>query len=554
VVQQPGGLAKGVVLARSNVARFPRQGLCWKTLGALLWWQGDVDEAVAAMQTAARLLPGDAEANNNLGMVLVKLQRDAEAHPFLQKAADIDPKFAAAHYHLAKTHMNLGRFAEAEASLRTGLSLNPDYFPPPDLHVYSDLAFLASHNPAIGADELFAEHRRVAARFEAGVPAWPQHANDRDPERCLQVGFVSGDFRKHAVALFAGPVLERLHLCPGLELHAYYNNTLNESVTQRLRACFAHWHPVPGLPEAELARRIMEHGIDILIDLSGHTGLNRLIAFAHKPAPVQVSWLGYVGTTGLAAMDYYLTDRHFLPPDLFARQFTEKLVYLPAAAPFRPLDPESTPPVDVLPALATGSLCFGSFNRIGKINDPTLDAWSALLRALPTATMLVGNIVDPGQRNSLIGRFAARGIGGERLTFHDLCGVEAYLELHARVDLCLDTRPWTGGATTNHALWMGVPTLTLTGTTPASRLGVGLLAQVGLEDFAAASVVEFVAKGIHWAHHLGELAALRADLRRRCIESPHRQPEVIAAAMERALRHMWRRWCAGLPAESFAVT
>jgi protein O-GlcNAc transferase len=554
VVQQPGGLAKGVTLARANVERFPKQGLCWKTLGALLWWEGNVDEAVAAMHTAARLLPRDAEASNNLGMVLVKLQRHAEAHVFLQRAADTDPKFAAAHYHLAKTHMHLGRFAAAEASLRTGLLLDSEYFPPPDLHVYSDLLFLASHNPAIGADALFVEHRRVAARFQAGVPAWPRHANDRDPERRLKVGFVSGDFRKHAVALFVGPVLERLRSCMGLELHAYYNNTLDDSVTKQLRDCFAHWHAVPGLPEAELARNIVEQGIDILVDLSGHTGLNRLVAFAHKPAPLQVSWLGYVGTTGLDAMDYYLTDRYFLPPDPFALQFTEKLVYLPAAAPFQPLDPDSTPPVGGLPALATGSLCFGSFNRIGKINDQTLDAWSALLRALPTATVLVGSIVDTGQRESLIGRFAAYGIGAERLTFHDLCGVQEYLELHARVDLCLDTQPWTGGATTNYALWMGVPTLTLTGTTPASRLGLGLLAQVDLEEFAAASIAEFVAKGVHWANHLGELAALRADLRRRCIESPHRQPEVIAAAVERALRHMWRRWCAGLPAESFAVT
>jgi len=487
-------------------------------------------------------------------MVLVKLQRNAEAHPFLQKAANIDPNFAAAHYHLAKTHMGLGRFAEADASLRTGLSLDPDYFPHPDLHVHSDLLFLASHDPSVGADELFAEHLKVAARFEAGVPAWPQHSNDRDLERRLKVGFVSGDFRKHAVALFAGPVLEQLCSYPGLELHAYYNNTLEESVTQRLRGCFAHWYPVPGVPEAALAQKIMEHGIDILIDLSGHTGLNRLLAFAHKPAPVQVSWLGYVGTTGLSAMDYYMTDRHFLPADAFARQFTEKLVYLPAAAPFQPLDPDSTPPVNALPALTTGALCFGSFNRIGKINDATLDAWSTLLRALPTATMLIGYIVDSGQRQALIGRFAAREIGAERLSFHDLCGMDEYLALHARVDLCLDTLPWNGGATTNQALWMGVPTLTLTGTTPASRLGVGLLAQVGLEYFAAASVAEFVAKGVYWADHLGELAALRADLRRRCVESPHRQPDVIAAAMERALRHMWRCWCAGLPAQSFAVT
>jgi predicted O-linked N-acetylglucosamine transferase (SPINDLY family) len=277
--------------------------------------------------------------------------------------------------------------------------------------------------------------------------------------------------------------------------------------------------------------------------------MNRLRVFAGKPAPIQMSWVGYPGSTGLQAMDYFLCDRHWLPPGRFDRHFVEQLVYLPAAAIFQP-EPAS-PPIGALPALAAGHITFGSFNRFGKINGATVALWAQLLRALPASVLMIAGIDLPDQRLELIQRFAAERIVGERLTFHLRSGMDSYLGLHGRVDLCLDTFPYGGGTTTHHALWMGVPTLTVAGRTPTARQAAGILALAGLDSFIAADAADFVAKGIDWADRLTELGELRAGMRERCRQSPSQRPDALVAALERAFRVMWKRWCAGSPPESF---
>jgi predicted O-linked N-acetylglucosamine transferase (SPINDLY family) len=261
--------------------------------------------------------------------------------------------------------------------------------------------------------------------------------------------------------------------------------------------------------------------------------------------------MGYPGTTGLNAMDYYLADRYFLPRGVFDSQFTEKLVYLSASAPFLP--EEGAPPVNALPALNKGYLTLGSFNRLSKLSPAAIALWSRLLRALPDARMVLGGMPEGGSYHTLIDWFAREGVVRERLSFYPRCGTSAYLALHHQVDICLDTFPYTGGTTTNHALWMGVPTLSLAGQTPAGRQGAALLSHVGLETFVAADGADFEQKGLLWAGDLAALAGVRAGLRERCERSPIRRPEVIAAGLERALRTMWQRWCAGLPAEAFEV-
>jgi predicted O-linked N-acetylglucosamine transferase (SPINDLY family) len=531
--------------------RFPARGLGWKVLGALLWADGNTTDSVAAMQRSAQLLPEDAETLNNLAAALVKLQRFDEAEACLGRVLEIDPESATAFNHFSNLYQMQGRYVEAEASVRRAVALLSDDATD-DKIIYSSLLFMLSHNPAIDADTLYAEHCRVGALLETRLRAsWPRHSNSRVPDRRLQVGLVSGDLCNHAVAHFVEPVLAHLRLHEGIELRVYYTNTVEDEVTARLRAYVPHWSSVAGIPNEELAKRVMEDRIDILIDVSGHTSLNRLSCFAAKPAPVQVSWLGYVGTTGLLAMDYYMTDRHFLPAAEFARYFTEKLVYLPAAAPFLPH--ESGPPVNALPASTTGRFTFGSFNRLGKINAATIALWSQLLLAVPDARLMVGAILPGTLRENLIHDFGVQGIARERLTFHERCPMNEFLALHHSVDVCLDTQPWAGGTTTNHALWMGVPTLTLTGTTPASRLSAALLEQVDLGVFVAASGEDFIARGVYWTQHLTELAGIRATLRDRCLQSSVRQPAAVACSIDGALRHMWKRWCAGLPPQSFEI-
>ena len=377
------------------------------------------------------------------------------------------------------------------------------------------------------------------------------HRNSRDPDRCLQIGIVSGDLRDHAVAYLIEPLVTRWAAYPSLSLHAYYNYPTEDVVTKRLRRHFKQWHDIENLSDAKLAERINADGIDILIDLSGHTAEHRLLTFARKPAPVQASWMGYPGTTGLEAMDYYLTDRYFLPPGKFDSQFTEKLVHLPASGTFLP--DKNAPPLNALPALSKGYVTFGSFNRLNKLTPSAIALWGGILRALPDARMLVGGMPKEGEYDALIAWFAREGIVRDRLSFHSRGPVHAYLALHHQVDICLDTFPYTGGTTTNHALWMGVPTLTLAGQTPPGRQGAAILGRLGLDRFIAEDVADFQQRALSWAGDLEALAAVRAGMRDRINQWPLRRPAVIAAGIEFAFRTMWKRWCAGLQAETFEV-
>lgn len=546
-----GSFGDALTLSQRMTVDFPERGIGWKAFGALLWAKENVGDAVVAMETAVRLLPDDAEAITNLGAALLKMERFTEAEACLRKALQLDPEFVSAHLHLGNFYATQGRYAEAEFSLRRATAVQSISVDLDSDMRYSSLLFVLSHNPAVDADALFAEHRRVGALLEADVrDSRPRHLNSREPDRTLRIGWVSGDFFNHAVASFIEPVLAQLRNHSSLELYAYYNHTVEDEDTRRLKEYFAQWHQVTTLSGVQLAKKITDDRIDVLIDLSGHTSRNRLRTFARKPAPIQASWIGYPGTTGLKAMDYYLADRHFLPPGPLDAQFTEKIVRIPAV-PFQPS--QFAPPVNVLPALAAGSLTFGSFNRFGKISPVTVALWSELLRAVPDSRMLIAGLSRDGRDQRLIDQFADAGIAHERLVVHHRASMGRYLALHHEVDICLDTYPYCGGTTTLHAVWMGVPTLTVAGPTPASRQGAAILGQIGLDEFVAANAADFVAKGSYWATHLTALAEIRATLRHRWQQSPAHKPEVIAAGIEQAIRRMWANWCANLPAQSFSI-
>lgn len=603
-------------LARSLTLRFPLHGFAWKMLGVLIQMRGGLQEALLPMQTAVELLPNDAEAHFKLGIVLKTLGRLAETEASYRKVLEIAPFHAEAHNNLGlicrdegrlieaedhyrralkskptffEAHLNLGnvlgdlgQMANAEASYRRALEIEPSsakahnnlgmllteqhreveanasfhqalQAAPDDAVLHSALLFRLSLNEAESVASLFAEHCRFGERFEAPLNALRrEHSNLRDPTRCLQIGLVSGDLWNHAVASFLEPVLKSLVGYSSLSLRAYSTNTKEDLVSWRLRGYVRQWSTVAHLSAAALADKIRADRIDILIDLSGHTGKHRLLSFARKPAPLQVSWMGYPGTTGLSSMDYYLSDCFILPPGQFDSQFTEKLVYLPANAPFLPS--ADAPLVNDLPALSNGYVTFGSFNRQNKLNQTVISVWSQLLRALPTSRMVLGAMPEEGQYDALIGWFADEGIERQRLSFHSRTGMRGYLALHHQVDVCLDTFPYNGGTTTLHALWMGVPTLTLAGSTVAGRTGAGILGHVGLDEFVVQDAPAFVEQGLSLVADFPALANLRSSLRGRFSQSMLGQPDVIAAGLERALRTMWQRWCAGLPAESFEVS
>jgi predicted O-linked N-acetylglucosamine transferase (SPINDLY family) len=543
-----GRFDEAISVYQQALAINPDYAEAHNNLGLTLHALGQYNDAAATCRRAIFLQPNFAEAHDNLGNALYELGQFDEAIISYSRALTINPQFAEAHNNLGCALKDSMQFSKALNSYRAALQINPNYS-----IAHSNLLFCLNHSETLDAQALFSEHLNFAKQFETPLrPNWPQHNNLRDPDRCLQVGFVSGDLRKHPVVDFLEPVLAQLALHPKLSLHAYYNHAVEDNVSQRLRKYFARWYSVIGLSDNELAKKIQTDNIDMLYDLSGHTGKNRLVTFSHKPAPVQISWIGYPNTSGLNAMDYYQSDSFFFPDHRFDNQFTEKIVRLPASSVFLPS--EYSPLVNTLPALSNGYMTFGSFNRVSKISRSVVALWSQLLRALPNSRMLLGAMPQNDKHQLLLEWFAQEGISQDRLTFHTRSDMKAYLYLHHQVDMCLDTFPYGGGTTTFHALWMGLPTLTLTGQTMAGYAGASILGHVGLETFAAHNAIDFVQKGVFWSNHLTELSVIRAELRERFAKSARGRPDVVAAAMERALRVMWQRWCAGLPAESFEVT
>lgn len=598
-------------LSRLLIGRFPEHGLAWKVLGAVLHSQGQLDESLDVQKMTVKLRPDDHEAHfnlacgfhqqgllddavrsyfvalglqpnnaiafSNLGNILKILGHFTEAESFCRQAIALKPDMAFAHNNLGNTLHAQGKFVQAQASYRAALELKPDWadaynnlaitlkdqgywgeakdcyrkalaISPDWAAAHSNLLYCLSHDVQVEPRQLHAEHLVFGEQFEAPLRAgWVPHDNTKDPVRCLQIGFVSGDLYDHAVASFLEPVLKFLAEKQSLNLHAYYTHIIEDSVNKRLRTYFAHWHAVASLSDVELAKKIRTDGIDILIDLSSHTAHNRLLSFARKPAPIQATWLGYPGTTGLQAMDYHLCDRFFVPPGELDWQFTEKSAFLPASAIFQPS--ETAPAVNPLPALEKGYITFGSFNRPNKINASVIVLWSMLLNSIPNSRMVLGAIPQDNQ-DALTQSFAHEGIEPGRFDFCPRFNMPEYLALHHQVDICLDTFPYGGGTTTAHAAWMGVPTLTLTGETPPSRSGGTFMNQLRLNDFIATSIDDFVAKGNYWADHLAELAALRIEMRARFRTSAMGQSEPFADRLEATLRTMWQRWCQNLPADT----
>ena len=516
-------------------------------LGSALQALAHYEEARACYQKALSLEPDYAEAHNNLGRVLLVLGRPREAERSCARALELSPSYEKAQSNLGNIRLHIGDLAGAEKHMRRALEIRPDLH-----YTHSNLLFALSHDEEMDSVALAEEHRAFGQKFESPLRhAWPAHRNSRDPERRLQVGLVSGDLRDHAVAHFVEPVVHALAESPSLRLHAYSNHPVEDRVTARLKPAFAHWNNVSGMSDEDLANRVAADRIDILIDLSGHTGGHRLLTFARKPAPLQASWIGYPGTTGLAAMDYFLADRHYLPRDLFDQQFSEKIVHLPVYAAFRPV--EDAPPISALPALSGHGFTFGSFNRQSKINANVIRHWAMLLKATSGSRMLLAGLPADESIGILTEGFAREGISADRLTFHPQRPMARYLELHSQVDLCLDTFGYTGGTTTLHALWMGVPTLSLAGRSPARRLGSTINRHLALDGLVASDHQDFVRKGMQWASDLKALSELRMGMRERFRRSPIGRADLVAGGLENALRRAWRRWCDGMPPQGFSV-
>lgn len=547
VLHEQGQLESAESVFLQVLARHPEHAEARNNLGLTLEHLGRLEEAETALRKSIEQRPDYLQAYINLVALLTKARRLDEAEQCLQQVLSFAEDAPQIHAALGSLHLARGETSSAVACFRRALALAPDH-----VAARSSLLFCLCHDADIDNLDLFAEHREFARIVEAPwMASWPAHGHQRAAERPLRIGFVSADLRCHPVADFLEPVLAHMDGNHGLSLHAYYNEMIEDSTSKRLKGYFSVWNRVAHLADAALCDKIRADGIDILIDLSGHTGKNRLACFARKPAPLQVSWLGYSGTTGLQAMDYYLASEDFLPRDQFDHLFTEKIVHLPAPVPFSP-DPHA-PDVGALPALTNGHVTFGSFNRPNKIGRAVVALWSDLLRKLPTSRLILVGMNGFRNVQKLLAWFEEEHIAPERLEFVERCSLPEYFAYYRRVDICLDAFPFNGSSTTGDGLWMGVPTLSLMGKTLQSRAGWAWLRHFGLEDFVADDPARFVEIGLDWAQRLPELSRIRMELRARILNTPSCRPESIARALEFALRTMWRRWCAGQAPASFAV-
>ena len=501
-------------------------------LGNALRSLGQLNEAVASYVRALEIKADFAEAHYNLGNTLHDLGQLDDAVEFFQRALAIKPTYAEAYCNLGTALEEFGQLDQAAASYRHALEIKPDF-----TVAYSNLLFVLNYQ----ASNVPAHYLEDARRYGQIVAqkAGTRFAHARSamwPER-LRVGLVSGDLLKHPVGYFLEGFLT--YIDPArIELIAYSTNKNEDELTARIRPCFSAWKPIFDKNDEDAARLIHADGLHILLDISGHTRHNRLPVFAWKPAPVQVSWLGYFATTGMAEMDYLLADKVSVPEDQRA-QFTESIWYLPDTR-LCFTAPEFSLPVTPLPALANGLITFGCFQNLSKVNDEVLATWGEILAALLGARLRIQcrQLSEQTQAEHLAQRLQSHGIDLARVELHGAVSRVEYLAAHAEVDMILDTFPYPGGTTTCEALWMGVPTLTLAGDRLLARQGASLLTAAGLAEWVAETKEDYLIKAIVLSGDLSKLAALRADLRKRVLASPLFDTPRFAKNFEHALWEM----------------
>ncbi|MCC6212857.1 MAG: tetratricopeptide repeat protein [Burkholderiales bacterium] len=499
---------------------------------------GRFEAAEASFRAAVRLQPDHADAVGNLWMTELELGRDEEVRAKAEQARSAGGEGHHIDVNLATIYRTHGRIDEAIEAGRRVVRRAPQ-----SADAFSNLLLTLHYSEALSPRELFAEHRRYAAIFArpylAPLPerTWP---------RRLRVGYVSPDFRAHVVALFFEPILES-HDRERFEIFCYHNHRTDDPFTARLRANADHWIDCVHLTDAELADRIRNDRIDILVDLAGHTGYNRLKVFATKPAPVQVTYLGYPNTTGLTAIDYRISDARADPPGEADRLSAERLLRLPACFHcFRPLEdsPEVAPP----PAAGAGYVTFGCFNNFAKLSDGFLDAAARVLAGVPGSRLkLKGKPLSvPDVAARIRQRFARAGIDPQRLELVPWQKTPGgHLAVHGSVDIALDSFPYNGTTTTCEALWMGVPVVTFTGDRHSARVGASLLHAVGLDDLVARDVDGYVATAVRLAADRARLSELRGSLRERVRRSPLRDEAALTAAIESAYLDIWQARIAG---------
>ena len=491
---------------------------------------GRPDAAVSALEAALRLQPDDPGAWFNLGQLLQRQGRCDEAEPAVRRSLETDPHNVDTLALLARVLRDQGFADQALVPLRAAIEQAPGNWPLRSLEL-----LLMNFADGIPADVLFRRHVEFGVDLERAVPARFPAARIAAPRR-LRVGYLSGDLMMHTVAFFLIPVLEH-HDRSQVEVFCYSYGAARDGLTDHLRSLSEHWRDAAAMTDAQLADAIHADGIDVLVDLAGHTERARLGVISQRPAPVQATWLGYLNTTGLTRMDFRLCDRRTDPMALAQPLHTERLVYLPEGQwCYRPM--VDTPIADVAPLEKNGFVTFGSFNAALKITPGVARRWGAMLARVPGSRLVVGNVNNALKRATVLREIAHAGVGAERVAFIERVGLDKYLGLFNTVDISLDTHPYGGGTTTLDSLWMGVPVLATVGATPVSRSAASVLAALGMDDWIAPSADDFVEVAVARASDHAAVLALRRALRPRMQASPLTDLPRFVGDLESAYRSM----------------
>lgn len=536
-LQDLGLVGKAILVYKAAIAIRPDLAAAYNNFCLALVDNGQTDAALAAQRKSVALVSDAAGLFSNLGNVLRATGRVDEAMTAYYTGIAVMPDHADVYSNLGPCLKDTGDLQGAINACRIAVSLNP-LLP----EAQSNLLFMMNFDPAISPREVYEAGKKYDEIFGIGFRTSPPiHSNHRDPHRRLRVGYVSGDFRRHAVASFAEPIFAN-HDKAQVELICFSQVVREDEVTGRFRRYADQWHSTVGRSDDAVLGMIRALEVDILVDLAGHSAGNRIKVFAKKAAPLQVTYLGYPGTTGLAAMDYRITDRHADPDGVTDGFYTERLLRLPdSLGCFRP--PPECREVTPLPALTNGYLTFGSFNNFNKIDAATLSRWAELLRAVPGSRLMMLTVPEGSSRDSLYRRFRDLGVGAERLDLFGKLPPAAFLGKILESDIALDPVSVCGGTTTCDTLWMGVPVIAMVGERFLTRVSYSYLNTVGLGDFAAFSAAEAVDIARRHAADLEGLANLRMGLRARMAASPLVDEVGFTRNLEALYRKIWTDWC-----------
>jgi predicted O-linked N-acetylglucosamine transferase (SPINDLY family) len=511
---------------------WPNDPMAYSNLGGAYLKQERLSEAAAMFKRAIEVNPDYAEAMTNLGVALSRDRKLDEAIEWYRRAAELRPQVPEVVNNYAGALKDAGRLDEALGWYRRAIAVNGSSA------VHSNLVYMLHFHPDYDRRAIAAELARWNEMHARPVSKEIRvHLNHSVPDKKLKIGYVSPFFYYQAEAHFVLPLLA-CHDREKFEVHCFSSARRPDEYTEQHKKFADVWHDISREDDAETAKRIREQPIDILVDLAMHLGENRLLVFARKPAPVQVTWLAYPGSTGLTAIDYRLTDSIIDPPNFDDSLYSERSIRLPGSwACFDPLsEAEPRPLAQSLP------VTFGSLNNPCKINPKTLRIWAQVMRNVPDSR-LVMLVVSESHRAQVRRIFDEAGVKPNRLDFVGTCPREEYLRQYDRIDIGLDPMPYNGITTTCDALWMGVPVVTLSGLTAPSRAGASMLTAGGLPELVAKKPEKFVQIASELGNDIGRLMAYRANLRQRVLESALTDGPAFARGVEKAYREMWERWC-----------